>query len=64
MFFTSSETDTVDVYTSQPVNGFMWSHETLKSEFENNWVHTAHIHMPTARISVTSHSSSPHEIKM
>lgn len=50
MFFTSSETDTVDVYTSQPVNGFMWSHKTLKSEFENLWVHRAHIHMPTAHI--------------
>lgn len=50
MFFTSSETDTVDVYTFQPVNGFMWSHKTLKSEFENHWEHRAHIHTPTAHI--------------
>lgn len=50
MFFTSSETDTVDVYTFQPVNGFMWSHKTLRSEFENHWVHRAHIHIPTAHI--------------
>ncbi len=62
MFLTSSETDTVHVYTSQPVNGFMWSHETLKGEFEKRWVHRAHVHMPTAHISITSCSSSPHSV--
>ncbi len=48
-------------YTSH-VNGFMWSHETLKREFEKRWVHRAHVHMPTAHISITSCSSSPHSI--